>query len=138
MNGLSKNNKVAVKKLTENKDVNSVENIINNERTDKTPSGEKRVFIIGDSIIKHINGYEISGKLENCKVFVKPCHGATIRCLEDHIKPVLRENPDEIIFHIGTNDLPSTKGNKDIARPLLIWQFLGKHNHAVFRFLILL
>ena len=47
MNGLSKNNKVAVKKLTENKDVNSVENIINNERTDKTPSGEKRVFIVG-------------------------------------------------------------------------------------------
>ena len=47
VNGLSKNNKIAVKKLTENKDVNSVENIINNERTDKAPSGEKRVFIVG-------------------------------------------------------------------------------------------
>ena len=56
VNGLSKNNKVAVKKLTQNKDVNSVENIINNERTDKAPSGEKRVFIVGDGIIKHING----------------------------------------------------------------------------------
>ena len=43
---------------------NSVENIINNEGADKAPSGEKRVFIVGDSIIKHINGYEISGKLE--------------------------------------------------------------------------
>ena len=72
VNGLSKNNKVAVKKLTENKDVSSMENIINNERTDKAPSGEKRAFIVGDSIIKHINGYEISGKLENCKVFVGP------------------------------------------------------------------
>ena len=119
VNGLSKNNKVAVKKLTENKDVSSMENIINNERTDKAPSGEKRVFIVGDSIIKHINGYEISGKLENCKVFVRPCHGATIRCLEDHVKPVLRENPDEIIFHIGTNDLPSGKGNKDIAEAII-------------------
>ena len=119
VNGLSKNNKVAVKKLTQNKDVSSVENIMNNERTDKAPSGEKRVFIVGDSIIKHINGYEISGKLENCKVFVRPCHGATIRCLEDHVKPVLRENPDEIIFHIGTNDLPSGKGNKDIAEAII-------------------
>ena len=91
----------------------------NNERTDKAPSGEKRAFIVGDSIIKHINGYEISGKLENCKVFVRPCHGATIRCLEDHVKPVLRENPDEIIFHIGTNDLPSGKGNKDIAETII-------------------
>ena len=44
----------------------------NNERTDKAPSGEKRAFIVGDSIIKHINGYEISGKLENCKAFVGP------------------------------------------------------------------
>ena len=56
VNGLSKNNKVAVKKLTENKDVSSMENIINNERTDEAPSGEKRVFIVGDGIIKHING----------------------------------------------------------------------------------
>ena len=57
VNGLSKNNNVAVKKLTQNKDVNSVENIMNNERTDEAPSGEKRVFIVGDIIIKHINGY---------------------------------------------------------------------------------
>ena len=110
MNGLSKNNKVAVKKLTQNKDVNSVENIMNNERTDKGPSGEKCVFIVGDSMIKQINGHKISEKLENCKIFVRPCHGATIRCLEDHVK-VLPENPDETIFHIRTNDLPSGKGN---------------------------
>ena len=81
VNGLSKSNKVAVKKLTEKKDVNSVQNIIKNERADKAPSGEKRVFIVRGSIIKHINGYEISGKLETCKVFVRPSHGATIRCL---------------------------------------------------------
>ena len=56
VNGLSKNNKVAVKRLTENKDANSMENIINNERTEKAPSGEKRVFIEGEGIIKHING----------------------------------------------------------------------------------
>ena len=30
---------------------------MNNERTDEAPSGEKLVFIVGDSIIKHINGY---------------------------------------------------------------------------------
>ena len=61
--GLSKNNKDTVKKLIQNKDVNSVENKMNNERPGKTPSGEKHAFIVGDSIIKHINDYEISGKL---------------------------------------------------------------------------
>ena len=93
-----------------NMDVSSVEKKVNNERTEKTLSGEKRVFIVGDSVMKYVNGYEISGKLEICKVYVRSCHGATIRCLEGHVKPVLLENPDEIIFHIGTNDLPSAKG----------------------------
>ena len=57
VNGLSKNNKVAVKKLIEKKDINSVENIINNERAGKAPSEEKRIFIVGDSIIKLQNFY---------------------------------------------------------------------------------
>ena len=87
----------------QNKEVISVENKMNNERAGKAPSREKRVFIAGDNIIKHRTGYEMVnwlGKLENCKVFVRPCHGATIRCLSDHEKPVPQENPDEIIFYI--------------------------------------
>ena len=89
---------------------------MNNERTDKAPSGGKGVFTVGDSIIKRINGYKISGKLENCKVFVRPCHGGTIRCLEGHVKLVLQENPDETIFHIGTNDLPIWKREQRYSR----------------------
>ena len=110
-NRVSKNNEAAVKKQIQNTDVNSVEKKMNNERTDKTRSGE--------SIIKHRNGYEISGKLEDRKVFVRPCHGATIRCLEDHVKAVLRENPNKITFHIGVNNLPSGKGNKVIAEAII-------------------
>ena len=29
------------------------------------------------------------------------------------------ENPDEIIFYFGTNDLPFGKGNKDIAEAII-------------------
>ena len=47
-----------------------------------------------------------------------------MRCLEDHVKSVLRKNPDEIIFHIRTNDLPSGEGSKNIAETLLIWRCL--------------
>ena len=47
-----------------------------------------------------------------------------MRCLEDHVKSVLRKYPDEIIFHIRTNDLPSGEGNKNIAETLLIWRCL--------------
>ena len=39
----------------------------------------KRIYIIGDSILKHVQGYEISKSLENCKTYVKSFSGAKIR-----------------------------------------------------------
>ena len=58
-----KNSKSTVKKRMPNIDVNSVEKKVNNERTEKTLSGKKRVLIVGESVMKHLNGYEI------CKFF---------------------------------------------------------------------
>ena len=68
---------------------------------------KKNAIILGDSIIKHVNGYDIARKLDKCKVFVKSVSGAKVRCLKDHMKPSLCENPDNFVLHIGTNDLNS-------------------------------
>ena len=35
----------------------------------------------------------------------------------NHVKPVIREQPDHIVFHIGTNDLPSIKP-REIAKSI--------------------
>ena len=48
----------------------------------------KNVIILGDSIIKHVNGYDVAGKLNNCKVFVKSFSGAKVRCLKDYIMEI--------------------------------------------------
>ena len=48
---------------------------------------EKSVIILGDSMIKHVNGWEISRKLQNCKVYVKHFSGAKTKCMKDYIKP---------------------------------------------------
>ena len=48
----------------------------------------------GDSILKHVQGYEISKSFENCKTYVKSFSGAKIRDMQDYVKPTLRENPD--------------------------------------------
>ena len=88
------------------------------EPVEKT-SDEKRIFIVGDSIIKNVNGYEVSGKTNHCRVYIRPSLGAKVRCMEDHIKPVLRDKPDHIIFHIGTNDIPSNKNSEDIANSII-------------------
>ena len=92
----SKNNKGAVKKQMPNIDVNFVEKKVNNERTEKTLSVEKHVFIVEENVIKHVNGYKISGKLENSKAYVRPCHGATIRCLKDRFHGIHRNEQSTI------------------------------------------
>ena len=42
-------------------------------------------------MIKHVNKYEISAKTDDCKVYVGSSHGVNVRCMEDHVKPVIRE-----------------------------------------------
>ena len=41
----------------------------------------------------------------DCKVYVKYFSGAKIKCMEDFIKPMLRENQNHFVLHVGTNDL---------------------------------
>ena len=59
-----------------------------------TPLDQRRIKIInkyilgyGHGIVKHANGYKISGTLDKCKVFVTDFSGAKVRCMEDHVQP---------------------------------------------------
>ena len=36
----------------------------------------------------------------------------------NHVKSVIREQPDHIVFHIGTNDLPSIKSPQEKAKSI--------------------
>ena len=47
---------------------------------------KKKDNILGDSIIKHVNGYDIAGELNKCKVFVKSFFRSKGPCLKDHMK----------------------------------------------------
>ena len=79
----------------------------------------KRVYILGDSIIKYVQGYTISSSLDNCKVYVKDFPGARVRCMQDYVRPTLRENPDHVIIHIGTNDLASNTPAEKVAESII-------------------
>ena len=68
-----------------------------------------------DSIVKHLRGYELSRKVENCKVYVKSFSGAKVMCIEDYVKPTLREMPTHIILHVETNDVPTKKAPEQIV-----------------------
>lgn len=77
---------------------------------DKSPSTsskqnqkKKVTVIVGDSILKNIQGWSLSDS--NNHVVVKPFPGATITDMEDFIKPIIRKEPEDMILHIGTNDV---------------------------------
>ena len=76
--------------------------IISTKPSDTNTDVTNRVFIMGDSIVKHIKVYELSQRKENCKVFVKNFSGAKVRCMEDYIQPTLRETPSHVILDLST------------------------------------
>lgn len=59
--------------------------------------------IAGDSIINNIMGWRMSNNTE--RVSVKSFSGATVEDMFYHIKPTLSHSPDNIILHVGTNNL---------------------------------
>ena len=78
------------------------------------------VVALGDSMTKLLNGWEMAKKLEtNYKVFVKTFSGATVSCMEDYMKPSLRNPPDHFILHVGTNDLGSDKSPSEIGESMV-------------------
>ena len=63
---------------------------------------KKEVFIIGDSMIKYVNGREVS---RNDPVKVRSYPGATTDDFIDYVRPTVRKKPNLIIIHTGTNDI---------------------------------
>ena len=44
---------------------------------------------------------------------------ATVSCMEDYMKPALRNSPDHFILHAVTNDLSSEKCSMEIAESII-------------------
>ena len=91
-------------------------------------SEKTNIVILGDSMIKHVNRYKMSNKLENCKVYVKSFSGSKVRCMKDHMKPSTREKPDHTILHVGTNDLNSNRSSHLIVKSTVDLAIILKNN----------
>ena len=57
---------------------------------------------VGDSMIKHVNGREVS-RDNLIKIRFHP--GATTDDFIDYVRPTARKKPDIIIIHTSTNDI---------------------------------
>ena len=96
--------------------------IVQNQRKDQNRNNKvKLVVIIGDNMIKHLNGWDMSKKVHKseCKVYVKSFPGAKTSCMKDYVKPSLRSTPNHFILHVGTNDLNSNQTSEVIAKEIV-------------------
>ena len=75
------------------------------KKTNKEQEKGKSVVILGDSMVKHLNGWEMSKKIKNCKVHVRSFPGEKVQYMDDYKKPSIRDKPEHFIIHVGTNDL---------------------------------
>lgn len=57
-----------------------------NREENKRKNDKKREVIVGDSIIKHVEGWETSKNFDDCNINVKNFPGATVLCMKDFIE----------------------------------------------------
>ena len=71
-------------------------------KTNNQPKVLKNIVVIGDSIIKIVNGRDVS-RGDSVKIRTHPW--SSKEYLTYHIKRAICKNPDTLVIHTGTNDL---------------------------------
>ena len=96
---------------------NKITNSDINDRDNQCCWPSKICAIVGDSMINRIDEKRFSQKFGNVKVF--HFSGARIEDLNQYIVPIIKNKPDYLILHAGTNDA-ATNSSKKIVDDLLM------------------
>ena len=91
----------------------------NNNNNKESKSSKKKVLILGDSILKYFKSYSLSRSLDNRKVYAKDFPGTRVRCIQDYVRPTIRENLYHIIFNVGTNNLAANILTEKVAESII-------------------
>ena len=81
----------------------------------------KNVVILGDSMVKNLNGFLLTRKLNHkCLLKSRPFKSASVIGMHNHPKPIVQDfDSDHIILNCGTNDLNSDRVSSQIAREIV-------------------
>ena len=95
---------------------------------------KKSAFIVGDSMIKKIDGYLLTSSINHKYIVkVRPFVTAKTDDMYDHIKPTQRNfQPNVYISHVGTNDLPTDMTPEEISEKIITFsKHLKSENNEV-------
>ena len=81
-----------------------------------TKQKKKKVIIIGDSMIKKIDGYLTTSSINHKYLEkVRPFLAAKFVDMFDYVQPIQRDlDPKAYVIHTGTNDLTADKTSDEI------------------------
>ena len=102
------------------KTISNVRNNSEKPQTDRSNNGAKAnrdlVIIVGDSMIKHVNGRELS-RSHTIKVRYNP--GASTHDLSDYVKPAMRKKLKALVIHRGTNNIQQEINTMKMVKKLV-------------------
>ena len=72
-------------------------------------------------MVKKLNDYLLTKKTKHKGILeVRPFTSAKVSCIQDHVKSTVRNiNPQQIILHVGTNDLKTERTASQIAESII-------------------
>ena len=70
-------------------------------------------------MIKYLKSCSLSKSIHKCKVYVKDFPGARVRCMQNYVRPTIRENLDRIILNVGTNDLTTNIPTEKVVESIV-------------------
>lgn len=94
----------------------SVEAPSNKKKENDQKYISRTIFVLGDSIVKDLKGPKMS---KNDQVHVKPYSGSTTDDMQHFMRPWISKNPDEIILHVGTNDIKPSTDALELANKII-------------------
>ena len=81
---------------------------------------KKKIFILSDSMVKHIQGWDISSKLQNKhKAYVRSFLSAKVKSMKYYSKPCFKEDKPDHLIPCRTNDLSSENNAERIAKSIV-------------------
>jgi len=82
-------------------------------------------LITGGSMLQSIDEKRLFTK-KGKTVKVRPFSGATVDCMMDYIKPLLRKAPENVILHVGTNSSVGENSGVILNKLLLLKSYIEK------------
>ena len=92
---------------------------------------KKKTLILGDSIVKHVEGWRLNKRMKST-VSIRCIPGATTNFMKLHLKGCLQDSsPDNIILHHRTNNLKGDNNSEKIASNIVDLGLLVKNEKTM-------